>query len=350
MNAPDRKVRVFISSTFRDMHAERDHLVTVVFPELRERCERLGLEFFDVDLRWGVPQKTVDGETANSWEYCRQWIDRVEPFFVCMLGQRYGWEPEPHQLKDADDRTRQLAHKRSITDMEVRYAVLNTTLKRHSYFYLRDAEAPATATDFVDPPPLLAKLDQLKTEVRACGRPVRDYPCTWKDNDFTGMEEFGKKVLEDLWSGVLRDELYVSKEVWRQVLGTDPDADPRYTNEKVPVPDDIAAKIIPLAKPPPKSPLESEREQMATFAASRLRWFQGRTKELDQLTALIRDPVADGKPRLAIIAAVPGQGKSALMAKLWQKLEPHEGRALGPSSAATQRKIKNGALRTTRPT
>jgi tetratricopeptide (TPR) repeat protein len=44
-------VRVFIFSTFRDMHAERDHLVTVVFPELRERVERLGLEFFDVDRR-----------------------------------------------------------------------------------------------------------------------------------------------------------------------------------------------------------------------------------------------------------------------------------------------------------
>lgn len=33
----DRQVRVFISSTFRDMHAVRDHLVTAVFPELRER-------------------------------------------------------------------------------------------------------------------------------------------------------------------------------------------------------------------------------------------------------------------------------------------------------------------------
>jgi len=38
-------IRVFISSTFRDMHAERDHLVTVVFPELRERIERLGKIF-----------------------------------------------------------------------------------------------------------------------------------------------------------------------------------------------------------------------------------------------------------------------------------------------------------------
>jgi hypothetical protein len=25
-------------------------------------------------------------ETGNSWEYCRQWIARVEPFFVCILG------------------------------------------------------------------------------------------------------------------------------------------------------------------------------------------------------------------------------------------------------------------------
>lgn len=50
MVSPENKVRVFISSTFKDMHAERDHFVTVVFPELRERCERLGLEFFDVDL------------------------------------------------------------------------------------------------------------------------------------------------------------------------------------------------------------------------------------------------------------------------------------------------------------
>jgi hypothetical protein len=94
MVSTDQTVRVFISSTFRDMHAERDHLVTVVFPELRERVERLGLEFFDVDLRWGVPAKDANGETANSWEYCRQWIDRVEPFFVCILGQRYGWVPD----------------------------------------------------------------------------------------------------------------------------------------------------------------------------------------------------------------------------------------------------------------
>src|ERR1700733_6087185 len=125
INEPrQREVRVFISSTFRDMHAERDHLVTVVFPELRERVEKLGLEFFDVDLRWGVPEKSADGEKANSWEYCRQWIDRVEPFFVCILGQRYGWVPAAKDFKSGEDKLRQESEPRSIPDLEDRHAGL----------------------------------------------------------------------------------------------------------------------------------------------------------------------------------------------------------------------------------
>ena len=46
-------IRIFISSTFHDMHAERDHLVKVGFPELRERCALRHLHLIDVDLRWG---------------------------------------------------------------------------------------------------------------------------------------------------------------------------------------------------------------------------------------------------------------------------------------------------------
>jgi hypothetical protein len=52
-----RTVRVFISSTFRDRHAERDHLVTVAFSELRERVERLGLPFLG-----GGPRETLNNE------------------------------------------------------------------------------------------------------------------------------------------------------------------------------------------------------------------------------------------------------------------------------------------------
>lgn len=39
MSSTWQTVRVFISSTFRDMHAERDPLVKVIFPCLRQWCE-----------------------------------------------------------------------------------------------------------------------------------------------------------------------------------------------------------------------------------------------------------------------------------------------------------------------
>lgn len=116
MPSAEQQVRFFSSSTFRDMHAERDHLVTVVFPELREQVERLGLECFDVDLRWAVTAKDLNGETADCWEYCRQWINRVESFFVCILGQRYGWVPELRRFHAAADRQQKEQEPRSSTD------------------------------------------------------------------------------------------------------------------------------------------------------------------------------------------------------------------------------------------
>ena len=74
-----------------------------------------------------------NAETANSWEYRRQWIDRVEPFFVCILGQRYAWVPESELLKEREDSQRQQVEKRSITDMEVRHAALNTKRKQRGF-------------------------------------------------------------------------------------------------------------------------------------------------------------------------------------------------------------------------
>ena len=51
-----RNVRVFLSSTFRDMHAERDHLIKVTFPALRERLLPHRVELYDIDLRWGITE------------------------------------------------------------------------------------------------------------------------------------------------------------------------------------------------------------------------------------------------------------------------------------------------------
>src|SRR5665213_1841913 len=199
MPHPDKQIRVFISSTFRDMHAERDQLVTVVFPELRERLEQLGLEFFDVDLRWGVPAKDINGETANPWEYCRQWIDRVEPFFVCILGQRYGCVLRADEIRDPAERV--TFADMSVTEMEVRHAVFSGKMQRRSFFYLRKTLVPANAEtaarlNYVEDED---KVEKLKALIKSRTRPVHEYPCEWTGSGFAGMEEFGRRVLDDLW-------------------------------------------------------------------------------------------------------------------------------------------------------
>lgn len=320
MSDSQRQVRVFVSSTFRDMHAERDHLVTVVFPELRERVERLGLAFYDVDLRWGVPRLGVDGESANSWEYCKQWIDRVEPFFVCILGQRYGWIPGAEALRDATDRARYAG--RSVTEMEIRHAVLSGHLQRRSFFYFRRTRVPedadqAVLSQFVDRGHS-DRLERLKNEIELySGHPVRRYDCHWTGAGFADLDGFGQAVLEDLWSGVLRDERYVPKSAWREALGRDPDRDSLYTDASLPIAPAVWEKVVECAKPAPRAPLDAEAHAMAEFAAGRLQWFRGRQRELAALRRFAGEAGPDAS-RLCVLRAVPGQGKSALLAKFAQ--------------------------------
>ena len=90
-----KEVRVFISSTFRDMQAERDHLVRFVFPRLREQLLKRRMHLVDVDLRWGV---TGD---QDAFDLCMDEIKRCHPRFICMLGGRYGWVPAPRVVQQS---------------------------------------------------------------------------------------------------------------------------------------------------------------------------------------------------------------------------------------------------------
>lgn len=64
---------MFVSSTFKDMWAERDYLAKRVFPELREWCELRKLRLVECDLRWGVPK---DADTNQTLSACLSEIDR----------------------------------------------------------------------------------------------------------------------------------------------------------------------------------------------------------------------------------------------------------------------------------
>ena len=56
--------RVFISSTFSDLHAERDVLRLHVFEPLQAYCQERGARFQAIDLRWGVSDDAFHNQQA----------------------------------------------------------------------------------------------------------------------------------------------------------------------------------------------------------------------------------------------------------------------------------------------
>jgi hypothetical protein len=117
----DGAFRVFLSSTF-DMGEERDVLATRVFPVLRARCEERGAQLAEIDLRWGITDEQAGRGLVIST--CLHEIDACRPFFVGMIGHRYGMvrEPSPtdverfpwlHDLRD-----------RSVLELELRYGAI----------------------------------------------------------------------------------------------------------------------------------------------------------------------------------------------------------------------------------
>lgn len=86
---------MFISSTFRDMHAERDILVQIVFPELRRRAAAHCLYMQEVELRWGVTEE----ESVRATELCLSEVSRCQ-MMVAILGERYGLIPPKPVLPD----------------------------------------------------------------------------------------------------------------------------------------------------------------------------------------------------------------------------------------------------------
>lgn len=96
-----RTFRLFVSSTFADLKAERNALQEHVFPQIRRLALLSDCRFQDIDLRWGVSDEAaLDQRTMR---ICLQEVRNCQdatprPNFVVLLGDRYGWCPLPSEI------------------------------------------------------------------------------------------------------------------------------------------------------------------------------------------------------------------------------------------------------------
>ena len=318
--------RLFISSTFKDFHGERDYLHTQWLPrlqqELADRKLRVHVEL--VDLRQGVdtlnvvtPAEVVSEEEVRRrkdhlvLKYCLDAVEHCRPFFIALLGDRYGWiAPLERTAQVAREKGLQIPEdelkQTSVTALEVGFGVSSDLeSQRRVRIYLReslpydelvashqmqttearDYSDAFTAAQKEDSQQVVAahnhttRLNSLKERLRqTLPDRVHSYRGRWGSSrkKVVDLEEWGDQFLDHVLTD-LQDELRDS-----------------------------------LARQSP-TPLED-------FVEYRRRGFLGRADQLGNALALVRSPTADGKPWGLCLTGSPGAGKSSFFAELYNQL------------------------------
>lgn len=160
----NRHIRVFISSTFQDMQDERDYLMKRTFPKLRKLASERDVTLTELDLRWGITEE--ESKSGKVVEICFREIENSIPFFIGIIGNRYGWVPKEEELGEKvterypavrDYVNRQL----SVTEMEMQFGVLERKEDMNAYFYIKDDE-----DEKQDNPEMLERLKKAVSDSR----------------------------------------------------------------------------------------------------------------------------------------------------------------------------------------
>ena len=197
---------VFVSSTFRDMQFERDAIHNQITPRLNEKARSYGESVSFCDLRWGVNTENLDEKESSLkvLSVCLNEIERCRPYFVVILGDRYGFIPNSETIRDATKRENFKLDNEdcSITALEIEFGALsNADQMKRTFFYFReivgnDVPAIYKAEDSLH----TAKLEKLKEKITASGGRIKNYTLIWQNEQktFTGIENFVDMLVADI--------------------------------------------------------------------------------------------------------------------------------------------------------
>lgn len=207
-------VRIFISSTFKDMHSERDMLIRFVMPELKKRAASIFVKINELDLRWGITES--DCASKRAAELCLLEAQKSD-LFIGIIGERYGTiynfdPPDAPELQWVKEHPKGL----SITELEMYAGALreNKLKEKRAHFYFRNnsfmSQIPEKWKSYFDSedPESKQKVEALKSKILSSGLKVHDgYLCRFAGllngkPVLSELESFGKSVLNDMWSAV----------------------------------------------------------------------------------------------------------------------------------------------------
>lgn len=191
----NRQIRIFISSTFNDLNDERDYLVNNIFKVISKKASSRDVSIIPLDLRWGITAE--EAKQSKVVKICLDEIKRTRPFFIGIIGERYGWCPTVSEIGNESELKEQyewvldaVRRKISITEIEIQYGVLKNPAPMEAFFYIKDPKKLQIPVD--------EKLDNLRQQIINNQR----YPVKY----FSQKEDLGEMIEQDFLS--VLDKLY----------------------------------------------------------------------------------------------------------------------------------------------
>lgn len=362
-----KTARVFISSTFRDMHTERDYLSKVIFPGIREELKPRGIYLVDVDLRWGITEE--ESEKGETLKICLDEIENSRPFFIGILGDRYGWIPDvaPSKMlnstekkivqgkETSEDRfvweNKLKAGEHSVTALEIYYGVLNNLeQKKRSFFYFRDDKfindvpkekvSDVKDKDKIQQKKLAVLKKTIKDEYSDLPENLNDYSAKYKGlkinwleiKNSTSQKNIDMEKLHKIADDGIVDNVEIlelnadeKKLVFNNTFTyLDFDYLVKF-GEQVKedllrsIYDEFPADSIEL------DPLDEETKIHTNFCNDRSHFFVGRENQLQAISNYV---IKNSSNKALAIVGEPGSGKSALMSKAFSNCNTEDDNTL----------------------
>ena len=187
----DRRIKVFLSSTFKDMSEERDYLARNVFLELEAEALKRNVALNLLDLRWGITAE--ESKQGLVTEICLKEIEASRPFFIGIIGDRYGWIPSekdfPENISLFESYPwvkEDIKNRLSITEIEIQYGVLRNKLPLKAFFYIKESFNGDTLDDSEG----AKKLRHLKEQILA----QKEHPVKY----YKTVKELGEQIKQDI--------------------------------------------------------------------------------------------------------------------------------------------------------
>ena len=207
----NRQIRIFVSSTFKDMNEVRSHLAINVFPYIRKQFIKKGINFSWIDLRWGITNE--EAQAGLVIPKCLQAMNDCNVFIV-IIGDYYGTtlcKDDIESLNVSEETKVQIIDYLdllnndggiSITEMEIFHGVINNRRIQNSCFFIKENKC------IEDP-----RINKLIQKIKQGG-----YSC----HDFSSNEQLGR-LLTDYLSNIFQthhedDELHKESLVQQTIL------------------------------------------------------------------------------------------------------------------------------------